>query len=226
MLRRKSSGQGGAVRQGRVIRIIITRGQRGTSSLQADQQQQQEDQVRSPLTHLRSAYTAARDAGVTEQISGRSPSLPSSPTLLPPPSLTARTLDTRHTGTIPTQQSLEFAIHEWTEVTTSPLMSEKGTQDLLEVEQEEEQEPELDMFDITTGAFLMLFSNLGCWTLLALDVPCYRFYVFAFYWLWAFKNRYFGPIWIDGGTLTFAFGVSAGVGGCELGFSSMQQAPG
>ena len=86
-------------------------------------------------------------------------------------------------------------------------MTQKGSGDLLESERKEEQE-ELDMFDIISGAFLMLVSNVACWTVLALNIPCYRLYVFAFYWLWAIKNRFFGPIWIDGGTLTFAFGVS------------------
>ena len=88
-------------------------------------------------------------------------------------------------------------------------MAEKGREDLLEEVEEVETPEELDMFDIVTGAFLMLTSNVGCWTVLALDVPCYRLYVFAFYWLWAIKNRWLGPIWIDGGACSFSFGVSA-----------------
>ena len=35
--------------------------------------------------------------------------------------------------------------------------------------------------------------------------------MFAFYWVWALKNRTFGPIFIDGGVLTFLPGVLSGL---------------
>ena len=59
----------------------------------------------------------------------------------------------------------------------------------------------------------MPISNFACWYQLinargdyTWQLPC-----FTFYWLWAFKNRKFGPLYTDGGVLTFIPGIISGL---------------
>ena len=60
---------------------------------------------------------------------------------------------------------------------------------------------------------LMPISNFVCWYKLmnaggdyTWQLPC-----FGFYWLWAVKNRTFGPLKIDAGVISFLPGVISGL---------------
>ena len=60
----------------------------------------------------------------------------------------------------------------------------------------------------------MVFSAGLCWFALLNDwpgpVPCFLLPVCTFFWLWACKNRIFGPIKIDMGIVTFFPGMLVG----------------
>jgi len=75
---------------------------------------------------------------------------------------------------------------------------------------------------IYSGVALMAASLGASWACLFLwpaeEVP-YGFLLptCGFYWLWAWKNRALGPLRTDGGVITFAPGMLAGLVACLLG---------
>lgn len=63
------------------------------------------------------------------------------------------------------------------------------------------------------GLLLLVASQVGCWRSLLMGTTAEAEKAVAawcaFYWLWALKNRVFGPLKEDMGVLTFGFGAFA-----------------